>query len=105
MARSRIDHEGVSAARHALTGDPATLHASADAVAASAAYAMTGVSPDADGLVSAMARHRQVHAAALDAVAAAAAALGGALDVTVSAGRELELGTALSFSSQLSGAR
>lgn len=99
MARYRIDDEAVCDARRSLDGDPATLRSCATALAAAGSMAAAAVG-DADETLTlgqALQRFRLVHAQAVDAVADAAAALGGELDLAVAGEHEVQLAVASAF--------
>lgn len=93
MARSEIDHEGVASARHALAADPDALRECAARVSAALVSARWALG-DTGSLSAAVERYRILQARGLEAMAEAAAVLGGDLDVVVESSRATELAVA-----------
>ena len=91
MAYFSIDREAVHGARMILAEDPSLLHALAGEVSAAGAAARACLGPEWAGLAEAIDRFRVVHGHAIDAVAEAAAALGGDLDLVIAGSAETEL--------------
>ena len=90
MARYSIDVPGVSRARAELGRDPATLRECSVGLSVATARLSAAVRPDAPELSAALDRFRAVHAHALDAVASAAEALGGRVDLAASSAMGVE---------------
>lgn len=101
MARYRFDDVGVSQVRRALAADPATFRGCATQLSVTVMSAKGAVDFDGDVLVRALERFRVVHVGSLHAIADAAAALGGDLDLVVGSERETEAGVASAFSALL----
>jgi hypothetical protein len=94
MAHFTIDHDGLTVARRALAADAETLSRCALELSAAAASARAAAGTDAVVLGMALERFRLVEARALDAIAAASAALGGRLDVATLEARDTDLAVA-----------
>jgi hypothetical protein len=94
MARYEVDHDGIGAARSAISDDPALLRAVAMAVSAASGAARSAVGPGRAGLVAEIDRFGLLHARLLDALADAVQALCGDLDLVVQTERETELAAA-----------
>lgn len=101
MARYRIDDVGVSQVRRSLAADPATFRGCATSLSVTVSSAKGAVDTDADGLLRALERFRVVHVGSLHAVADAAAALGGDLDLVVDSEGETQFGVAMAFSAMV----
>ncbi|MDN5765226.1 MAG: hypothetical protein L0H96_08530 [Humibacillus sp.] len=101
MARYRIDDVGVSQVRRSLVVDPATFRGCATSLSVTVSSAKAAVDADGDVLLRALERFRLVHVGSLHAVADAAAALGGDLDLVVDSERETQVGVAIAFSAMI----
>lgn len=101
MARYRIDDVGVSQVRRSLAADPATFRGCATSLSVTVSSAKGAVDADSDVLRRALERFRLVHVGSLQAVADAAAALGGDLDLVVDSERETQVGAAIAFSAMI----
>ncbi|OFE16041.1 hypothetical protein BA895_20725 [Humibacillus sp. DSM 29435] len=101
MARYRIDDVGVSQVRRSLATDPAMFRTCATSLSVTVSSAQGAVDADSDGLLRALERFRVVHVGSLHAVADAAAALVGDLDLVVDSDRETQLGVAMAFSAMI----
>lgn len=97
MARYRIDDVSVSRVRRSLAVDPATFHACADRLSVTLLSARSAVEADGDALARALERFRLVHVGSFHAIADAAAALGGDLDLVISSEQYTESHVGLAF--------
>jgi len=96
MARYRIDVDGVSHARAALLRDPLVLHECAVGLGVAAARAGSAC-PEAPELRNALERFGYVHGHAVEALSAAAEALGGRVDIVTIEARGVEHDLAAAF--------
>ncbi len=101
MARNRIDDVGVSQVRRSLAADPATFRGCATSLSVTVSSAKGAVDTDDDVLLRALERFRLVHVGSLHAVADAATALAGDLDLVVDSERETQFGVAMAFSAMI----